>query len=316
MRHTNEGVHKKHLCAFRRLFVKCYAIKSWRETQYRIFSRYDREEMERLKQTVGLLSLDQNFGRKRLKKLAAEFSLPECTFHERNELHLEVLSSELRLAGHLPGESIGRVLPVCTRLEELKTTVFRGGRRDMPLYRAVLGRRKPRGTRVLDLTGGLGQDAWLLAAFGCSLMVVEQEAVIFALLRDGVARAGVADQRVARRLRLIHASAQDVLLHIQNAGGYGPHRLKLPRPEVVYMDPFFSSERKRKGACKRSMQVLRFVANAQPNENISDLLDLGLQVATDRVVVKRPRVSVPFSTRFGPRVHSIQGRGHRFDIYK
>jgi 16S rRNA (guanine1516-N2)-methyltransferase len=272
--------------------------------------------MEKLKHAVGLFSPDANLGHKRLKKLAAEFSLPELSCSEKDMLRLDVLASELRLTGHLPGESKGRVLPVCSRPEELVTTVFRGGRQDVPLYRSVLGRRKPHSTTVLDLTGGLGQDGWLLAAFGCSLMVVEQEAVIFALLRDGVARAGIVDQPVARRLRLIYAPAQEILAQILDAGGNGRQKLMLPRPDVVYLDPFFSSERKRKGACKRSMQVLRFVANAQANENISDLLDLGLQVATDRVVVKRPRVCSALDTGFGRRVHSIQGRGHRFDIYK
>jgi 16S rRNA (guanine1516-N2)-methyltransferase len=254
--------------------------------------------------------------RNRLKKLADEFCLSEFTSNNDHMLRLEVLSTELRLAGYLPGESKGRVLPVRSTVGELKTDGAPRVNRDVPLYRAVLGRAKPQGKRVLDVTGGLGQDTWLLAAYGCSLLVVEQNAVIFALLRDGVARAGIADQQVARRIRLIYAPGQKILTQILESERYGPQRVGLPRPHVVYMDPFFSSERKRKGACKRSMKVLRFVAHEQTNDNGSKLLDLGLQVAVDRVVVKRPRVCAPFDTAFGKRIHNIQGRGYRFDIYK
>ena len=268
--------------------------------------------------TVNALTpvLDKDGSSGRARALAAELQLPLISAEKEQKLCLEVLRHEVRLAGRLPGESGQNVKPVCSDLCGLNAFRSPGGRRDVPLYRAVLGRKKAQGRIVLDVTGGVGQDAWLLAVAGCALVVVEREAVVFALLRDGVARAGVRKQAVARRMRLVWGSSEEILAGMVTTPSWltGPLR-HLPRPHVVYMDPFFVSQRKQKGASKRPMQVLRYVARAHCPDQDENILDLALQAARERVVVKRPRISAPMHPARGRMTHSIQGRGCRFDVY-
>ncbi|MFP4034464.1 MAG: class I SAM-dependent methyltransferase [Desulfovermiculus sp.] len=257
-----------------------------------------------------ILALDRNM--RRTRSLATELGLPLTTQITPPALRLEVLSGLVQLAGCLPGERAKNIRPIRSDLDQLNVSACIRSSRALPLYRAVLGRKKAQGRIVLDVTGGLGQDAWLLAAAGCSMVVVEQEPVIFALLRDGIARAGVGAQQIVRRIRLIQGRAEDVLGQIIHKNTSGTIQI---RPHVVYIDPFFHSDRKKKGASKRSMQVLRSVAQRHDPEADQGVLDLAMQAALDRVVLKRPRLSSALASRHGRIVQSIQGRGHRFDVY-
>jgi len=250
---------------------------------------------------------------RRARSLATELDLPLTTQITPPALRLEVCTEQVQLAGRLPGERGKNIRPIRSELDQLNASARIRSSREVPLYRAVLGRKKAQGRIVLDVTGGLGHDAWLLAAVGCSLVVVEQEPVIFALLRDGVARAGVDAPQIVRRIRLIQSRAEEVLSQIMCKNTSGIIQV---RPHVVYMDPFFYSERKRKGASKRSMQVLRHVAKKHDPEADQAVLDLALQAVLDRVVLKRPRLSSPLVSRHGRIMFSIQGRGHRFDVYQ
>ncbi|WP_051564097.1 class I SAM-dependent methyltransferase [Desulfovermiculus halophilus] len=262
---------------------------------------------------VQLTAPAEGRGLRRLWALAAELDLGPVSCPDSQALSLEVTAGELKLNGPLPGEGSVRTNPVRSDLPEVDGAAAQGSR-GIPLLRAVLGRNKAKGRVVLDVTGGLGRDAWLLAGSGCSVVVVEQVDAVFALLRDGVARAGVNAQTTARRMRLIHASGEEVMGRILGSvyPGCGQN---VPRPHVVYMDPFFHSERKRKGTSKRFMQVLRYLGR-DAESNADELLRLGLQTAGDRVVVKRPRICAPMEPGIGQRLHCIQGRGYRFDIYQ
>ncbi|MDZ7758897.1 MAG: class I SAM-dependent methyltransferase [Desulfovermiculus sp.] len=251
----------------------------------------------------------------RARALAAEFEIPLTDEGNKPALRLEVSSHEVRLAGYLPGEAGKNVYPIRSDLSRINAFPGWGKPGDVPLYRAILGKKRGPGRVVFDATGGLGRDAWLLATIGCSLVVIEREAVIFALLRDGVARAGIDAQQVARRIRLVHAQSEDVLGHLGHELQSGT-RMFLPEPHVVYLDPFFHSQRKRKGASKRSLQVIRHVAGECEMGRDREILDLALQVAMERVVVKRPKQSDPLGSRYGRLTHSIRGRGCRFDVYQ
>ena len=64
----------------------------------------------------------------------------------------------------------------------------RGGGRQQPLARAV-GLRQGRSPEVLDVTAGLGRDAFVLASLGCQVVLLERSPVIAALLFDALERA-------------------------------------------------------------------------------------------------------------------------------
>jgi 16S rRNA (guanine1516-N2)-methyltransferase len=64
-----------------------------------------------------------------------------------------------------------------------------GDNRRAPMIRAISASEKPlKETTVLDATGGLGKDAFIMAALGCKVTVVEQNPIIWALLQNGYQR--------------------------------------------------------------------------------------------------------------------------------
>ena len=250
-------------------------------------------------------------GCSRAERLSRELGFPILQ-EVPDRLHLVAGASSLFVCGRLPGEEGRRTPPyMCPDLSRLDISSGPGRCKDQPLLKAILGRKKGYGRVVYDLTAGLGEDAWILSASGCSLVAVERDPVIFALLRDALARAGIEGQVLARRIHLVHAQAQDLLLSSARR-----KELLLPQPDVLYMDPFFVSERRRRGMQKRSMRILRWIGEQEAPGDSQDLLDAGMRSRAGRVVLKRPRHSTPLNSRYGPRIHAVQGRGFRFDIYQ
>jgi len=79
-------------------------------------------------------------------------------------------------------------------------------------------------------------------------------------------------------------------------------------PDVVYLDPMFSS--KRKTAERKPLQFLRCIVGE--DQTGEQLLQLALKVARKRVVVKRPSKAAPLGQ---PPVCSHHGTGVRYDVY-
>ncbi len=104
-----------------------------------------------------------------------------------------------------------------------------GGGRGEAVAKAV-GIKKGYLPRVVDATAGLGRDAFVLAALGCQVQMLERNPVVAALLDDGLRR-GYLDAEIGpwlrERLTLLHASSLTALVAIE------------PRPEVVYLDPMY-----------------------------------------------------------------------------
>lgn len=145
---------------------------------------------------------------------------------------------------------------------------------------------------VLDATGGLGRDAFTLARAGCKVTVLEKNPIIHALLEDGLQRAQ--DLEAVQRMTLIHADSMQALRNHQ--------------PEVVYLDPMYPA-RKKDALPKLEMQVFHALLGAEQNEQ--ELLQVALEQARKRVVVKRPihaPVIQPASLQF-------KGKTTRFDVY-
>lgn len=169
--------------------------------------------------------------------------------------------------------------------------------RDEALARAAGVRREAPPT-VIDATAGLGRDAFVLAALGCEVTLIERQPVVAALLRDGLRRAAAdAETRpIAARMRLRIADARAAL-----AGA---------RAEVVLVDPMHPPRRKG-AAVKKEMRLFRELVG--DDADAEALLGAALSAATRRVVVKRPRGAAPLA---GPAPSgAVEGRSTRFDIY-
>lgn len=159
--------------------------------------------------------------------------------------------------------------------------------------------------RVFDATAGWGRDSWLLAHVGADVQSCERSPVVQALLRDGLSRAlAVPEAReTASRIQLHEVQAQVVLQQLR----------ELPsdeRPETVYLDPMFP-HRDKSALVKLDMRLFRHVVGH--DDDADELLLLARQVATRRIVVKRPR-HAPDLAGVAPH-QRMEGQSNRFDLY-
>ncbi len=169
------------------------------------------------------------------------------------------------------------------------------------LLDAVRPRQSAGSWQVLDATGGLGRDAWMMAAEGMQVWLVERHPVLHAMLADGLARAAgdPAYQEIASRIRLIHGEAQTLL---EDAA---------QNWDVVYLDPMFPP-REKSAAVKKDMQFLHALLGAGDPDSDALLAPARCR-ARHSVVVKRPR-HAPFLGGLAPH-HQIAGKRGRFDVY-
>ncbi|MCW5203320.1 class I SAM-dependent methyltransferase [Desulfobulbus sp. US1] len=184
------------------------------------------------------------------------------------------------------------------------------------LVRAVGGKGGNGGAslNVIDATGGLGRDSFLLAAAGHRVHIFERQPVVAALLADGLARAAAHPEtaEICQRIRLTVGDAVPALEVMQKtgAGEKGEDCEGGEGVDVVYLDPMFP-ERRKSALVKKELQLLQLLAHLDSSPE--KLLESALEAATRRVVVKRP-LKAPFLTDRSPS-HSLTGKTVRFDVY-
>ncbi len=155
---------------------------------------------------------------------------------------------------------------------------------------------------MVDATAGLGRDSFILAAAGFSVRAIERHPAIACLLWDGLDRARLSPDgaAVADRIVLQWGVAHDILHDLSEQ----------ERPDVVYMDPMFP-ERTKQALVKKEMRLFRdLVGDDLDGES---LLDVALQTARKRVVVKRPRKADAVAGRKPG--YQLLGKSSRFDVY-
>ena len=169
--------------------------------------------------------------------------------------------------------------------------------------------------RVIDATAGLGRDAFVLAQLGCQVSLIERQALIAALLEDGLQRASQcpATQAIIARMQLLTGNAIELLQAWNNAQSsvqLSAQRSAQENPQVIYLDPMFPS-RDKSALVKKEMRLFRpFAGN---DDDAPQLLAAALDLATHRVVVKRPR-KAPAIAGLAPS-YTLEGQACRFDIY-
>lgn len=152
---------------------------------------------------------------------------------------------------------------------------------------------------VIDATAGLGRDAFVLATLGCNVTMVERSPVAAALLEDGLERAYI-DFEIGEWIQQ--------RMQLQFGSGY--EYLKNHETDVVYLDPMFP-HKKKSALVKKEMRVFQGVVGADLDAD--DLLEVALNAARYRVVVKRPDYA-PFLNDKKPSM-SIKTKKNRFDVY-
>lgn len=234
------------------------------------------------------------------RELAMRLQLPVLAADSSEaELLLQVGSDGLSL------QATGADAPGAVRVDFVEGALahrrqFGGGAGQM-VARAVGLRGAVRPT-VLDATAGLGRDAFVLAALGCEVTLIERQPIIAALLEDGLQRAREAGGEVAEiagRMQLLQADAIEAMAN-----------WSATVPQVIHLDPMFP-HRDKSALVKKEMRLFRPLAG--DDLDAPALLAAALQLASHRVAVKRPRKAPAIEGP--PPSAQLNGQSSRYDIY-
>jgi len=151
---------------------------------------------------------------------------------------------------------------------------------------------------ILDLTAGLGRDAFVMASLGAKVTMYERNPIVALLLADGLRRGLASEPEVAEICDRMTLVADD------------SHKEQLPSADIVYLDPMFP-ERQKAAAVKKDMAAFHQVVGM--DDDADELLERALAVAKYRVVVKRPK-HAPYLKERKPSTE-LKGKSGRFDIY-
>ena len=236
------------------------------------------------------------------EELAAALNLPMVQAGSKYQLLLNYAASGLELRKPCDPRMTGSIQVNFTTGKEAFRRERQKQQKQELLIRAV-GYRPDQPPTVLDGTGGLGRDSFILAIAGCRVLVYEQHPVVAALLADGLQRAGVhpATAAIASRISLTRADTVHTLLQMEKNG---------QQVDVIYLDPMFPTRRK-SALVKKELQMLQILTEKAADQD--QLLPAALRVAANRVVVKRPS-RAPSLNDLSPS-HALTGKTVRFDVY-
>lgn len=160
---------------------------------------------------------------------------------------------------------------------------------------------------VLDLTAGWGGDAIHIARFGCHVVSVERNPVVFQLLVQALER--LDDTELAARLKFLHLDAarpdfsSQLVQARDRAAGF----------DLVYLDPMFAAKPASRAKTKKPMRLIQKLADRPSEINEQRLFENALAIADNRVVVKRS-IKAPYICARKPQ-GSIRSKLLRFDLY-
>jgi len=183
----------------------------------------------------------------------------------------------------------------------------RGGGRGQAVARAVGMKGAKIKPRVIDLTAGLGRDAFVLATLGCTVLAVERQPEVFQLLEDGLRRAqqdAETFDALDGRLSLLHANATELL------AAWPQGLLAEFQPDVLYLDPMHPP-RKKSALPRKEMRLFQRLVGADVDQE--QLLAAARATGVKRVVVKRPSSAGPLALGVSS---AIPGKTTRFDVYR
>ena len=162
---------------------------------------------------------------------------------------------------------------------------------------------------IVDGTGGFGRDAWLLAAWGAQVKIVEKNKMMFWLLQQSWHKEQQEDAAIGRRLSVHETNCVDFF-----------RQTKDQSYDVVYLDPMFPTQRRKKIKSNKRMTLLQmiFSDDVTTEESTKQLLQAALKVARYRVVLKKPRAFTVIPTTAMDvtcSLYQLMGSSNRFDIY-
>ncbi|HBS51662.1 MAG TPA: SAM-dependent methyltransferase [Coxiellaceae bacterium] len=184
----------------------------------------------------------------------------------------------------------------------LNWRIKHGGGKKQLIAKAIgiKGSKKP---YVIDATAGFGIDAFVLASLGCEVVMLERSPIIAALLEDGLKRLKKDPKNQTLKISL----------QTEQSATYINKLIKENRekPDVIYLDPMYP-KRSKNILNKKTMRVLHEIVGN--DDDASELLNLALNCAKNRVVVKRPNYADNLGLLKPDLQFSSKG-SCRYDIY-
>lgn len=240
----------------------------------------------------------------RAQKIASDFNIPYANIAAENTDWLLVLTSE-RLELQQKQDKIGGPIFVDFLKGKSGYRAKQGGGQQQLIAKAV-GIKSQLKPTILDVTAGLGRDAFVLANLGCKVQMLERSPIIAALLADGLERAQQ-DLTFKKNCSLSLIIA-DGLLYLSGLSELTQDDVN--KPDVIYIDPMYPA-RSKSALVKKELRALRAIVG--DDSDAAELLNKALQVTKRRVVVKRPRLA-PTLNEIIPSV-VYKGINTRFDVY-
>ena len=174
-----------------------------------------------------------------------------------------------------------------------------GKGRGQNLAKAV-GMKFNKNRNIIDATAGLGYDSFILASLGAKVTLIERSQKMYELLQNGIDEGksfGGEIEKIINRMELLFGDSKDILPKLT--------------PEVIMIDTMYK-ERKKTALVKNNMRLVREIVG--PDTDYIELLEVALNCAKNRVVLKQPRYAEPIKD-IKKCSHQIIGKTIRYDIF-
>ena len=174
-----------------------------------------------------------------------------------------------------------------------------GKGRGQNLAKAV-GMKFNKNRNIIDATAGLGYDSFILASLGAKVTLIERSQKMHELLQNGNNEGisfGGEIEKIINRMELLFGDSKDILPKLT--------------PEVIMIDTMYK-ERKKTALVKNNMRLVREIVG--PDTDYIELLEVALNCAKNRVVLKQPRYAEPIKD-IKKCSHQIIGKTIRYDIF-
>ncbi|KAK5581283.1 hypothetical protein RB653_001314 [Dictyostelium firmibasis] len=164
-----------------------------------------------------------------------------------------------------------------------------GKNKKSPIIRSICRSNGVFPDTILDVTGGLGKDAWIMASFGSKVTIIERNPVLVYLIERALSKALLNPDTsdIASRITLIHKDSIEYL--VENFKNSSIEN----RPQVIFMDPMYQPKKTEKSLSKKDIRAVRKLVGG--DRDSTTLFALSRRFATNRVVWKRPRGVLTFN---------------------
>ena len=272
------------------------------------------------------ITADKGIPKIQLEQLAKQTALPLANQHNQTDylLHITTDYLELRKTNHQLKKPKIESIHVDSVNGKANHRRLHGGGKGQDIAKAI-GLHKVKDPTVLDLTAGMGGDAFVLATLGADVTMIERNPVTHALLKDALNRATlVADNDLQNIMSRLKLKNEDALLSLKNLDddnldddnldddNLDADNLESKNlPNVIYIDPMFPT-RSKSAQVKKEMQFFHDIVGS--DDDSEKLLLRALSLAKNRIVVKRPRLADKLTEVVQP-AFDIVGKSTRYDVY-